>query len=276
MSLELLRKLNNDRQGMFAKFIDGFTDGEPRLCWYPSAGRDLRDLFYLSQEYYRHNPLMGDGAGRVEAVPDLFIHTDYWADDDLWFAEETEEGREIATGAVIFQDRKTTIHIRGIERLADLPLKRSPALVVFPDGGTLSDRVYFLDLEVTSGDVSIRAHVLYAFVENVAFCRDVLLPSGARVAEVIHNRFGGGFGGGHARGGWLLHVVNALHCETFITDGRHLEWSGGDAAAMSMLAGSQHYRRTDMVPAIGQPLREINGRLWSDYGDKVAWYNVRG
>lgn len=276
MSLELLRNLNHDRQGLFAKFIDGFTNREPRLCWYPSAGQDLRDLFYLSQEYYRQSPPIGDSEGRAEQVPDLFIHTDYWIEDDLWFAEETEAGREDVTGAVIFQDLKTTIRILGIERLEDLPLHRSPALVVFPEGGVLSDRVYFLELEATSGEVSIRTHLLYVFVENVAFCRDVLLPSGARVAEVIHNRFGGGFGGGHARGGWLLHVLNALDCETFITDGRHLEWSGGDAAAMTMLSGSPHHRRTDVVPELGQPLREIDGRIWSNYGDKVGWYNVRG
>lgn len=78
MSLELLRNLNHDRQGLFAKFIDGFTNREPRLCWYPSAGQDLRDLFYLSQEYYRQSPPIGDSEGRAEQVPDLFIHTDYW------------------------------------------------------------------------------------------------------------------------------------------------------------------------------------------------------
>ena len=275
MSVELLRNLNTDHHGLFSKFIDGFGDREPRICWYPSAGRDLRDLFYLSHEFYRHSPAVGDGPGREDQVPDLFIHTDYWVGDDLWFAQHVESGSEAATDQVIFADDKTTIRILGIDRLADLSLPRSPDLVVFPEGGALSNRVYFLELEATSGEHSIRAHLLYAFVENVSFCRDVLLANEARVAEIVHNRFGGGSGGGRAKGGWLLHVLAALHCETFITDGHHFDWSEGDSAAMNMLIASGHYKPGGTTPAIGHPFREIRGRLWSDYGETVKWLDVR-
>lgn len=275
MSLKWLKKLNHGNSGLLADFISSFGDREPRICWYPSAGHDLRDLVYLSREFHRFCPPTADKAERIEQVPDLFVHTDYWIGADLWFAQDIGNGLVGSTDKVIFEDDKTTIGILALERLPDLPLPRSRDLVHFPEGGALSNRVYFLELEATSGARKIRANLLYAFVENLAFCRDVLLPNQVKVAEIIHNRFGGGFGGGHARGGWLLHVLEALGCEIFITDGRHLEWSDGDRAAMDQLIAAGHCQPAGRTPVFGRAFREIDGRLWSGYGDKVEWLDVQ-
>jgi len=49
VSRELLNALAGATAGAFRQWLDEF-EGEPRVAWYPSVGRDFRDLLYLSRK----------------------------------------------------------------------------------------------------------------------------------------------------------------------------------------------------------------------------------
>jgi len=71
MSRRLLETLNGGNRGPLRSWLDARGD-EPRICWYPSAHGDFRDMLYFSREYaLRHH-----GALLETPPPDIFLHTD--------------------------------------------------------------------------------------------------------------------------------------------------------------------------------------------------------
>ena len=46
MSIELLKFLNGNNNGLLKAFIDKVGDN-PNIAWYPSAGTDFKPLLYL-------------------------------------------------------------------------------------------------------------------------------------------------------------------------------------------------------------------------------------
>jgi hypothetical protein len=265
MSIELLHHLNGKNSGLLDTFIKQVATRDPQICWYPSAGNDLRDLFFLSAAYQEHDPARIGGNVWNEPVPDLFLHTDYWPSEEAWFTAAPH------AGTVLFEDEQTTVTILAIEQLPNLNLPLSPEIVVFPHGSALTGKVYFMEVEAVATGRTIKTHLLYAFVENLAFFRDVMLPCAAHVSHVIHNRFGGGFGGGRANGQWLTHVLDALQCDIFITDGRHEDAVEGDHAALSSLREIDSFELRCSTFFPGERIRSIPGHRWSGYGDTVDW-----
>jgi hypothetical protein len=118
MSKRLLCALNANRLRRFRDWLDRF-EGEPRIAWYPSAGWDLRDFLHLSPAYAAHYP----GTEADPAVPDIFLHTDYfpWSEDAFPLKEK------------MYADRHTQIRMRHLEELPPCRLALSSGLVDFPD-----------------------------------------------------------------------------------------------------------------------------------------------
>lgn len=252
MSRRLLTHLNGPRRGMFRRWLEDFP-GEPRIAWYPSAGRDFRDLFYLHPVFSEMNP-----PTRPEPpLPDIFIHTDYFPWSDPTFLDDP----------LIHEDRHTTVIVLDIEELPRRILPLDDEIVVAPQGGPSNGRVVFLEVEIQS-DVSGRfiRPVLYVFAENAAFCARRLLPLEARLSHIIHQRYGGGCGGGgRSTGIWMLNVLQRLHCEVFVTDSHYCMQSGDERVCelYPELAG----------PGTGpvlEPIRLLNGQRWNCLGH-VSW-----
>ena len=252
MSIEFLQSLNGSRTGLFHRWMQRLGR-EPRIAWYPSAGEDFRDLMYLHPNFQTQSP-----ASQPEPTcPDLFLHTDYFPWESSSFLDSN----------LVYEDHRTSVHIRAIEELPRIDLPLDKDIVHFTEGSFATGRVLFLELEVRSDVVgSLTAYALYAFAENAVFCVQKMLSHGAKISHVINVRYGGGLGGGgYSTGAWLLNVLDRLQCEVLISDG-HWQSLRGDQRIYQLyhtLAGSE-----DLKP--WKPIRVLPGVRWSRHGD-VSW-----
>lgn len=252
MSKELLLNLNGNKKGEFYKWLDDFK-GEPRIAWYPSAGEDFRDLLYLHPDYAELNK----ASGPEPQAPNLFLHTDYFP----WGTSTFLDTR------TIHLDDRTSVTLTSIEELPSCDLPLDDQIVDFPKGSAATGRVLFMQLEVHSDKLgSFTCPVLYAFVENGAFCSKVALPANAVFSHVMHIRYGGGLGGGKASGMWLENVLKGLGCECYVTDGRR-NIQSGDERTWTLYP--------ELAPIENKPelktIRSLPGRSWSEYSAEVQW-----
>jgi hypothetical protein len=249
--MQLLRKLNGDKKGAFHDWLVS-REAEPRIAWYPSAGEDFRDLLYLSQAYSERNP----GNERDPAPPELFLHTDYFPWSTSTFLDHP----------VVHTDGRTYVRVNAIEELPSCHLPLDPELVDFPKGSHATGKVLFLTIGVHSDLLgSFSVPVLYAFVENSAFCSKIALPSNGKFSHIVRVRYGGSLGGGRSSGIWLLNVLRRLGCECFVFDGLS-QWPSRDEnvyARYPDLDGPEDITQL-------QRIRVIPSDSWSGYGD-VSW-----
>ena len=257
MSIQLLKHLNGNKNGGLKKFIDRFEGkGEPRICWYPSAGEDFRALLYLHVNYSEMSPAMKDDP----ASPDIFLFTDYFPWKYSGFLDTK----------IIFSDERTNIIVDVMEELPRLNTSLHHDIVDFPEGSNATGRALFLTIRVDSSKLGqFSFPVIYAFAENESFCAEVLLPDKAMLSHIIHIRYGGGCcGGGKASGVWMLNVLKRLGCELFITDG-HYCWQRGDESAKRfypVLGGNE-------TEPVLECIRTVKSSNWSGHGD-VTWNRV--
>ena len=257
MSRELLQDLNGNNDGPFLRWLNAF-DGEPRIAYYPSSGEDFRDLLYLSPRFSDHCP----ATGAEPRHPDIFLHTDYFPWSTSTFLDSM----------VIYDDARTRVKLRDIEELPRCVLPVDPGIVDFPAGSHATGRVVFLDVSVTSEKLgSFSAPVIYAFVENGAFCARKILAKKGKISHVIHVRYGGGCGGGgQSSGVWLLNVLQRMQCECFVTD-NHYPQQSGDRRTYQLypeLSGNEDTKQLE------KPIRTVCSDSWSCYRD-VTWRTVR-
>jgi len=252
VSSSLLKDLNAGQNGLFRKWLD--SNATPRLAWYPSSGRDLRDVLYLSRAYENRNPSVGK---RDQLPPDLFIHTDYQS----W-------GRRFSE--VLHADRFTKIVATEIEELPNCKLPLSKELVAFPKGDRMTGRVFFANLSIRSLQLGcFTARLLYVFAENVAFFGEKILPNLGNIETVIHIRHGGGCGGGGmANGSWLAGSLACMSSKLLITDGIR-EPQSGDIYAMERYPILAEYPSPRL-----EGVRSIPGVSWSNYGKTVEFKSV--
>lgn len=252
MSKKLLLSLNGNNQGALHKWLSAFN-GEPRIAWYPSAGDDFRDLLYLNPKFSELKP----ATTAEPETPDLFLHTDYFP----WPTSTFLDSR------TIHLDSRTNVVVRSIEELpkCDIPLDKG--IVDFPQGSNATGRVLFLDVQVSSdllGTYSVP--VIYAFVENGAFCAQRILPNNGIISHIVHVRYGGGCGGGgKASGIWLLNVLRSLGCECLVSDGHYHRQSGDERtyALHPELAGPEDTSQLTKI-------RTLASEGWSGHGD-ISW-----
>jgi len=252
MSKEILYNLNGTNSGAFRKWLDNFK-GEPRIAWYPSAGEDFRDLLYLHPKFSEIEP-----ASKPEPQPpDIFLHTDYFP----WSTSTFLDNR------TIHQDDHTTVSVKFIEELPRCNLPLDNQIVNFREGSHATGRVLFLEIGIQSNILSdFTSPVIYAFVENAAFCAEKILPHKGRLSHIVHVRFGGGCGGGgHSTGIWLLNILQKVKCEVFVSDSHYNRQSGDEMVyrLYPSLAGNEDTSQLEQI-------RVIESRRWSGHGD-VSW-----
>lgn len=255
MSMRLLQYLNGDTRGQLRKYLDTCA-GAPRIAWYPSAGTDFRALLYLNPRFAAQEP----AAVPDPEPPDIFLYTDYFPWSNSKFLD----------GADVHVDPRTTVRATLIEQLPRLDLPCDPQIVDFPAGSQATSLVLYLELLVRSNKFGeYPARLIYAFVENEAFCARCILPQQGQLSHIIHIRYGGGLGGGgKAAGGWLLNVLGRCGCECFITDGDHRMFSG-DSAALRLYPELKAKKKPTL-----KPWRVIESKRWSEHGD-VSWNTVQ-
>lgn len=250
-NITLLRQLAGGSKGPFSQLVNNLVN-EPRIAWYPSAGKDLRDLLYLHPDFAKIKP-----AKTTEPQPpDLFIHSDYFPWSETCFLDSE----------VIFFDNRTIMSVVSIEELPRIDLPLDPQIVDFPKGSKLTGRVVFLWVEVQSKSLgNYHYPLLYVFAENAAFCEKVALPHSAKFTHIIHVRYGYGYGGGKSAGSWLLKILPSLGCEVFITDGHHYEQNGDQRVLEAFPLIAQSTKECKL-----EPIRTIDSCSWSGYGN-ISW-----
>jgi hypothetical protein len=235
MSRRLLLALNGVNNGALRKWLAEF-DGEPRIAWYPSAGQDFRDLLYFHPRcvelYAAHH--------NEPSPPDIFLHTDY-----LYY------GARFLWNHPIYRDNHTSVSLERVEELPRCHLPLDGRIVVFPRGSPASGRVFYLEMRILSDSLGeLTARVIYAIVENAAFCAERVLPCEGRLSHIIHWRHGGGCGGGGlTHGAWLLNVLRQVHCEVFLTQGHACRCEGDDRIheLYPSLAGDEDESQLDQI-----------------------------
>jgi hypothetical protein len=256
MSKRLLESLNGRNRGLLHQWLNDLK-GEPRVAWYPSAGEDFRDLLYLHPRFLDANP-----ATKTDPrEPDVFLHTDYYPWSSILFLDNR----------VVYHDDRTQVRVQSIEELPRCPVVCDGQIVEFPQQHDIAGRVFFLELDIESDVLGCFSRpVIYAFVENAAFCAERILPNTGRISHVIHVRFGAGLGGGGQSSGiWLLNVLRVLRCEVFITDSHYARQFGDERVyeLYPSLAGNE-----DVTPL--ERIRVIRSNAWSGHAD-VSWNILR-
>lgn len=258
MSLELLNRLNGSSRGKFQRYLDGLEGRCPRICWYPSAGEDLRDLLYLSPHYCTQaNPPL-PGMQDVEA-PTLFLHTDYFPFDRSTFMDSP----------ILFSDDRTMVSLSNFEFLPNLALPVDPRLVDFPKGSHATNRAVFGMAHVQSETLHQAWDVplLYLFCENTAFAVELAMPAHAKFSHIVRVRIGSGCGGGRSTGAWMRHALQALGTEVLVHD---TQWNPLESdSALEVYPG--------LASVLQEPnlteLRITPGTAWGWPGD-ITWYRT--
>lgn len=256
MSKKLLYDLNGTKKGGFHKWLDNFK-GEPRIAWYPSAGEDFRDLLYFHPRFSETNP-----ASKSEPQPpDIFLHTDYYPWSSSTFLES----------CTIHQDNRTRVSVKSIEELPRCDLPLDPQIADFPQGSHATGRVLFLEIDIQSNVLgNFFFPVVYAFVENAAFCVKKILYNEGRLSHIVHVRFGGGCGGGgKSTGIWLLNILRKVRCEVFVSDSHFARQSGDERIyhLYPLLSGNEDSSQLEQI-------RVIRSEGWSGHGD-VSWNIIK-
>lgn len=108
--------------------------------------------------------------------------------------------------------------------------------------------------------------VIYAFVENAAFCARVMFQQEARVSCAVLVRHGGGCGGGgFASGAWMLGVLDRLGCEVFVSDGHHRNYQSGDRRVVELYPEMNGKMPGSRLVSF----RTILSSQWSGHGNVV-------
>ena len=201
-----------------------YLNNYERICWYPSAGLDLRPILYLTP-------------GRAEKkqweekdFPDCFIFTDCGItneDCNDWFSGAKKE---------LFHDRyrHTDITINKAEELQRIEVAKNRHVVYysqnfFEEGEFVNwppasyGRVVALNVHISCNQLGEwDTTVIYVMAENAAFAMEYLLPEQIKIDMIYRINYGyrwapNGFGS-RSNGLFITKLLQKLGTRYFITD----------------------------------------------------------
>ena len=179
--------------------------GDERLCWYPSAGSDFRDLFEFSfKKGFRYG---------VTELPNLFVHTDYWGEiakfevntpkikdyEIVDLIGERSRDYNLFPPDIAFK-YKNRVTIKDIRRLKlkdniniHLDLSRG---ATFRDVDYSEPEILLMEVEIKTKSYGIiNAPVLFMYYENINFLEEFLLKHRVKITHMVKVREGCGCGG---------------------------------------------------------------------------------
>ncbi len=223
MSRKLLEKLCGKKKGALRRFLNT-SESDPKISWYPASCLDLTEILFLQKEYIRQNP--PDIEITMPGPPDIFLHTDF---SSIFYDEVIKKYLTEGKNVLHKSDRTLSI-IRSIEELETFRLPVDSGFFLLNSYPLYtSGKFYYIEAEVTSltaGDFLSR--IIYGFVENAAFCSELVLPNEGRFTHLICKHWGMF---AQSAGYWLKNVLGRLGTEVFIDDFRAQEERDGDLKA---------------------------------------------
>ena len=246
--------------------IEEVVKNYKHICWYPSAGRDLRALLFLSDWYYEKHRIPVDEG---QMLPDLFVLTDISGLNDLFYPWENTPfaGKHISInyctpGACIlhasYLGRYTTITVSKIEELENHGFTFNSE-IFFGEKSTTYDTSYFLEVEVESRKYGVinkyTANVLYIAVQNEFFIKEFLVPNKTTVEYQVLVRYGRD--PKIPRSEELPPKIIRSYRER----------------RTNYLISNEEYVSDAFPEGFVEPIYTIDGSQWSGYGP-VSWYKL--
>jgi hypothetical protein len=234
MSLSFLNKINGNNNGYFKSFINKFNDdGQPKICWYPSAYKDFKPMLYLSKKHVEKFQIQN---GKFE-LPDLFIHTDI------------NQISHFFSKYILFEEEGATMTIKNKEALDFSSLDM---IKVY------DSCAFYLEIEINSNTIGLyNVALLYLAVENEIFYRKALLQYNVKVSHLINVRYGSSWAVTGSSGYWILEALSNLNCKYFLTD-------------YSYRFGEKLINLDSESIFENKQIYKTSSELWSDSGD-VYW-----
>lgn len=194
-----------------------------RICWYPSAGGDFRELLFLSEQYNNWKNVPIDNGEQ----PDLFVLTDCRPDNTNFGYDSGKIDIERINGDKYWQierlfmayDWGTKITVNGKVRLVEhLGLDTDPDLY----NGEMSDNqgnAFYMSVHIKSNKLGEwDADVLYILAENTTFAFNYLLKNNIQIDYIVNVRYGENFGESALAGDWLIRMLEPLNVKYYLAN----------------------------------------------------------
>lgn len=178
---DLLEGETPSAQQALDRFFRGIED--ERILWYPSAGRDYRDIMEMSEQRRTQHD--------IRIAPNIFCHTDYMHD---W------TGLDEHAPIVMHQNKHTLVTVVEKHPLR-LTLGNQIHTQIDHDDFRYPKKagnplIFFLRVKIRCDLLGeIDAHVFYFLFENYHFLEELVLKKRLAVTHLIKVRQGCGFGG---------------------------------------------------------------------------------
>lgn len=249
------------------------------ICWYPSAGSDLRPLLYLSRPFYdKHEEL----AGETAPLPDLFILTDYQMDHYEDYSHQSYfwrnsfdkiKDKTLKKGDILFSDHNTTFTTDKAVYFCIDDIDVNKELICF-DIPPYYGQGCLMTINVDSHDSPTKklgqwkTAVIYLYAENTAFAKNILLQNGVNIDYIVRVRYGGGFGGSNGTfGHWLFYLADQLKVKYYISGCYNDIMVSEDKDALEYIKGGRD------ITFEKAAVTEIYQRNWY-YNEPVRWYKI--
>jgi hypothetical protein len=183
------------------------------LQWYPSAGRDLKNIAFYYSNAFKKKEL------NIE-IPNLFVHTDFNYDETF----------ELQTNDIYTETLENEVFkITVIERCeydtnftpyfdANYEAYRNNSM----DGKAL---LLKLNIETENKDSHV-VYLLYCYLENINFFKKIIIKSKVSIDQLCTIREGSGLGGGGVISNKIFaFYLGYMQCKYWFTDviGRNVE-----------------------------------------------------
>ena len=260
--------------------IETMIKSYKRICWYPSAGADFRELLFLSEQYckWKNIPITS------EELPDLFILTDCNPKDTFspkniagLTCIEKLNGQEYSQMNYLFDslDRRTLITLRNkVECIGTINVPFDSRLFAFKPSNNYGN-VYFIQAKIYSKKLGVwNADILYILTENTNFALHYLIKHHICIDYLVRVRYGDAFGGSMLSGEWLLKLLRPLNVTHFLSK-LVTEDTFNYIPELLLNDNYSNYKNilTDTSTIALKELHRINAMTWSNQGD-IYWYKV--
>ena len=259
--------------------VEEIIKNHKKICWYPSAGADFRELLFLSEQYckWRNVPISSD------ELPDLFILTDC-NPSDICFTKtlgttcvEELNGDYYSLMRYLFKslDGRTLITLRNrVECIEKIDIPFDSNLFCFEPSNNYGN-AYFIQAKVHSKPLGIwNVDMLYILTENTNFGLHYLVKHNIFIDYIVRVRYGDAFGGSRLSGEWLLKLLRPLNVKYFLSNPITED---SFKYIPTLLLQDNYLEYKDIIEDTSKiALKEIyrvNAITWSNQGD-ICWYKI--
>ncbi|MBR3834824.1 MAG: hypothetical protein IKJ73_10925 [Lachnospiraceae bacterium] len=250
-----------------------------RICWYPSAGADFRELLFLSKQFcaWKDVPIA------AHELPDLFILTDCNPSDTPYgyctgdtYIEQIN-GNSYDKMKYLFKaiNNCTVITVNDkVEFVEKLDVQFNQELYKFDVSDNYGKAFYF-SVHIASKQLGEwDVNVLYILVENTSFAFDYLVKNNVTVDYIVKVRYGDQFGESNVSGDWLAKLLKPLKTKYYLRNAFSLRKACDAIVELKDKFPTSDIVNDDVSTLKLEQIYRVNGSLWSGQGD-IYWYKVK-